>query len=213
MLLVTKNPDQDILLKPNVKYVANMHGNEAVGRELLLHLAEHLLSNYGTDPYITYLLDNTRIHLMPSMNPDGFEDSREGECVGSGGRYNSRGYDLNRNFPDVLTNTQKGDVQPETQAIIQWLDNISFVLSANLHGGALVASYPYDNAPNSVYKSQSHYSQTPDDDLFRHLAQTYSFAHGSMYLGKPCPDGTPGFSNGTTNGAQWYPLAGMCVSE
>lgn len=209
VLLVTKNPDQDILLKPNVKYVANMHGNEAVGRELLLHLAEHLLSNYGTDAYITYLLDNTRIHLMPSMNPDGFEDSREGECSGAHGRYNSRGHDLNRNFPDVLTNNQKGDIQPETQAIIDWLENISFVLSANLHGGALVASYPYDNAPNSVYSSSSHYSQTPDDDLFRHLAQTYSFAHGSMFAGKPCPDGSPGFPNGTTNGAQWYPLAGL----
>lgn len=188
-----------------------MHGNEAVGRELLLHLSHHLLSNYGYDPYITYLLDNTRIHIMPSMNPDGFEESREGECTGSNGRYNARGYDLNRNFPDVFNQNAKKEIQPETKSIMDWIEQIPFVLSANLHGGALVASYPYDNSPNSLYNSfnsPSHNSPTPDDDLFRHLAQTYSFNHGTMYNGAPCPDGTPGFPNGTTNGAQWYPLAG-----
>lgn len=148
VILISKNPESEILLKPNVKYVANMHGNEAVGRELLLHLTDHLLVNYGTDPYITYLLDNTRIHLMPSMNPDGFEVATEGECAGGRGRYNSRGYDLNRNFPDYFIKNQK-QVQPETQAIREWIERIPFVLSANLHGGALVASYPFDNTPNS----------------------------------------------------------------
>lgn len=210
--MITKNPNQEILLKPNVKYIANMHGNEAVGRELLLHLAEHLVLNYGYDPYITYLLDNTRIHLMPSMNPDGFEVSTEGECTGSNGRYNARGHDLNRNFPDVFKHKADKEIQPETQAIIEWMEKVPFVLSANLHGGALVASYPYDNSPNALtfnaFNAPSHNSPTPDDDLFRHLAQTYSFNHGTMHLGAPCPDGTPGFPNGTTNGAQWYPLAG-----
>lgn len=149
VLLITKNPETEILLKPNVKYVANMHGNEAVGRELLLHLMQHLLQNYGTDAYITYLLDNTRIHLMPSMNPDGFEESTEGECQGSRGRYNARGFDLNRNFPDHFEKGHKKEIQPETKAVMEWIDKIPFVLSANLHGGALVASYAFDNSPNA----------------------------------------------------------------
>lgn len=63
-------------------------------------------------------------------------------------RYNARGFDLNRNFPDYFKQNTKRN-QPETEAVKAWLSKIQFVLSGSLHGGALVASYPYDNTPNS----------------------------------------------------------------
>lgn len=86
--------------KPEFKYVANMHGNEIVGRELLLYLIKYMCERYGTDKRVTDLMSTTRIHLLPSMNPDGYEASREGDEGGLIGRNNANNYDLNRNFPD-----------------------------------------------------------------------------------------------------------------
>ena len=75
-------------LRPMVKYVGNIHGNEAVGRELLIHLAKYLLHSYSSvssrnsDNDVKQLIDTTDIHILPSMNPDGFEQSSAMGCEG-----------------------------------------------------------------------------------------------------------------------------------
>uniref|UniRef100_A0A146MC30 Carboxypeptidase M n=2 Tax=Lygus hesperus TaxID=30085 RepID=A0A146MC30_LYGHE len=209
VMVVSASPYEHMIGKPDVKYVANMHGNEAVGRELMLHLIQYLVNNYNTDSYVKWLLDNTRIHILPSMNPDGFEVAREGQCDGGQGRYNARGFDLNRNFPDYFKQNNKRG-QPETDAVKEWTSKIQFVLSGGLHGGALVASYPFDNTPNTMFQSYggSPPSLTPDEDVFRHLALTYSNNHPEMHKGKSCKSNSPAFPEGITNGAAWYPLTG-----
>lgn len=97
---ITKNPGVHSPDKPEMKYVGNMHGNEVVGREMLLLLVRYLCENYGTDERVTRIVETVRLHVMPSMNPDGYEISKEGDVYGVKGRANAKGVDLNRNFPD-----------------------------------------------------------------------------------------------------------------
>lgn len=61
--------------------------------------------------------------------------------------------------------------EPETLAIMNWTQSIPFVLSANLHGGSLVANYPYDG--NQDMKDGKE-NLTPDNSVFVHLAHVYS---------------------------------------
>lgn len=75
---ISENVEQRSVGEPMVKYVANMHGDEAIGRQLLIYLMDYLLENYGSNPRITKLVNSTDIFLVPSMNPDGFEKSKVG---------------------------------------------------------------------------------------------------------------------------------------
>ena len=88
-----------------------------------------------------------------------------------------------RNFPDQYQPRVK-PLQRETKLVINWIRSIPFVLSANLHGGSLVANYPYDDLPDNTKTS---YSKSPDDEVFKHLALVYSNNHPQMHKPQaPC---------------------------
>jgi len=95
------------------------------------------------------------------------------------------------------------NLQTETLLVMNWIDKIPFVLSANMHGGDIVANYPYDTSK----VSGNVYSKTPDDSLFKHLAKAYADNNLQMVKGVTC-DNDPSFHKGITNGADWYSLAG-----
>lgn len=194
---ITDNPAMEEA-EPEFKYVGNMHGDEAVAVVMLLFLVDHLLTNYDSDSRITSLVDETDISIVPLMNPDGYEAIT---------RANANGVDLNRNFPQHFqdftgsifdgVSLMADGRQPETASVMEWSAGNSFVLSANLHTGALVVNYPLDFLPG-VPSGQN--AASDDDGLFIGLSLEYSTANGPMFNGA--------FPQGITNGSDWFAIMG-----
>lgn len=187
-LKITDNPDADED-EPGFKYISTMHGDEPVGTELLIRLIDHLTTGYASDTRVRQIVDQVELWVLPMMNPDGNTLSQ---------RYNAGGVDLNRDFPDQFTDpsdTTAGRAI-ETQRLMNWQFGHSTVLSANFHTGAVVVNYPFDGTQSGA----STYSTAPDDDILRDISLDYSEDNGPMYNGA--------FTQGITNGADWYNVWG-----
>lgn len=173
---ISDNPGEHELGEPEFRYTAGIHGNEALGRELLLLLMQYLCREYREgNPRVRSLVQDTRIHLVPSLNPDGYEVAAQtGSEFGNWalGLWTEEGFDIYEDFPDlnsVLWGAEErkwvpyrvpnnnlpiperylspdATVSTEVRAIISWMEKIPFVLGANLNGGERLVSYPYDMA-------------------------------------------------------------------
>ena len=169
------------------KYVANIDGNEAVGRQMLIYLAKYLALNYGKDTRITRLLNNTEIFLLPTLNPDGYETSRV-ECGDNRlGRTTANGLDLNTDFPHGFELNSTSGREPETAAAMQWIQNNPFVLSGDLHDGYISFNLPSSDRVRVVCFGElgdggcERYSTSPDDDTIKYLALAYYNNHRIMH--------------------------------
>lgn len=185
-LLVMKISDNVELdeVEPEFKYISSMHGDEITGRELTTKLIEEIGQKYGNDSEITELVNNTEIFIMPSMNPDG-SDLKQ--------RANANYYDLNRNFPDITRDTHStpNGREIEVQNVMKFQSQRKFSLSANFHGGTIVANYPWD----------SKYDLHPLDNFVKDLSLGYSELNPDMRSSSEFP-------RGITNGAAWYIVRG-----
>ncbi|MDD2228342.1 MAG: DUF2817 domain-containing protein [Candidatus Cloacimonetes bacterium] len=170
--------------EPELKYVSSMHGDEVVGYDMMIRLIELLAADYGTDPRITNIVNNTEIWICPMMNPDGYAAMQ---------RNNANNVDLNRNYPMPSGNQHPDNQswQQENVAMMNFSLAHSFNLSMNFHGGALVINYPWDYT----------HTLAPDDALLQEMSLTYSRENSNLY-------NSTDFYHGITNGADWYVITG-----
>ncbi|XP_075767180.1 adipocyte enhancer-binding protein 1 isoform X2 [Pelodiscus sinensis] len=191
---ISDKPGEHELGEPEFRYTAGLHGNEVLGRELLLLLMQFLCKEYQDgNPRVRSLVTETRIHLVPSLNPDGYEiASQAGSELGNWalGHWTEEGYDLFENFPDLASVlwaaeerkwvphrvpnhhipipehylAEDAHVAVEARAILAWMEKTPFVLGANFHGGEKLVSYPYDMArPPREGEGAAAMAQGPDD--------------------------------------------------
>lgn len=151
-LKISDNPsvDED---EPCFLVEGCIHGNEHHSLEVCLYFIRYLLENYGTDPEVTYWVDNREIWVVPLVNPDGHELNQ---------RYSANGIDLNRNFGYWwgFTASRYGTApfsEPETQAIRDLALAIRPYGSFAFHTSGRVILYPWAYISTLV---------SPDDALF-----------------------------------------------
>lgn len=182
--------------KPSFFYSSTMHGDEVSGYYMMLRLIDYLLSNQ-TNPKVQNIINNVDLWICPLENPDGTYysgDNQIGESPISI-RSNANYYDLNRSYPEIsLTSTRS--YQPEVQAMMDFASAHSFVMSANMHGGAELYNYPWDCCTTSE-------STHPDDSWFWYVGRGFAdtcHTFNSNYF--------TDMNNGVTEGADWYTVYG-----
>jgi len=180
---------------PQFMYTATMHGDEPVGFILSLRLIHYLLDNYGTDPEVTWLVDNVDIWISPNENPDGTYRDDNSSILGAS-RGNANWVDLNRNYPNPV-NDPAAEQQVETTAMIGFTDTIPFVMSANMHTGIELVNFPYDSW-------RSHQRRHPDHDWWEFVMYEYV---DTVHHYSPAGYMT-GMGDGVTHGGDWYVVYG-----
>lgn len=175
---------------PELLLTGAIHGDERPGAMLALRFAEYLVGAHAAgDERVRSLLDKVAIWIMPMVNPDG---------LAAVTRKNANDMDLNRDFPDGIIIPTLGTYaaaspmyqagrQPETRALMRWCASRRFSAALHLHTGARLVCYPYGNNAVGPF-----YSATPDDALFRSLAQSYAMANTAMN------------ASDIINGSEWY---------
>lgn len=175
--------------KPKLLYIANMHGDEVVGRELSIYHIRRLLNDYGKDQRITNLVDHAELFIIASMNPDGYELRQ---------RYNASNVDLNRDFPDFTSDnhdTAAGRAI-ETAAIMELHRKHHFISAINFHGGEVCFNLPWDTKPNT-----NRTERFGDDAVLAKMGRTYADTNPTM-------NANTSFDRGLTYGYEWYEVNG-----
>lgn len=193
---ISDNPDinED---EPQVFYNSLIHAREPEGMMAVMYFMYYLLENYGTDPEITYLVNNREFYFVPVINPDGYVYNQQISPNGGGmWRKNKRdnsndgvfqtaydGVDLNRNYgymwgyddigssSNITYEDYRGTgpfSEPEMQAIREFCNAHHFLTSNNYHSFWNVIAPPWG------YNS----TQTPDAFIFNTIIKLATQLNG-----------------------------------
>src|SRR3990172_5330227 len=195
MVKISNNPEINEN-EHEILYTALHHAREPEGMMQMIFYMYLLLENYGTDPEVTYLVDNREMYFIPVVNPDGYEYNRQTNPNGGGmWRKNRRnngggiyGVDLNRNYgpyeywnapnggssTDPSSEVYRGTApfsEPETSTIRDFLASRNLKNALNYHTYSNLLIYPYGALEH----------ETPDSLTFREFARDMTVYNGYVY--------------------------------
>lgn len=162
-----------------VLFIGTHHAREWISLEVPYLLAEHLIENYS-DPDIKNLIDNVEIWIIPLLNPDGYEYSRNAERLWRKNRHiypnliwpDCNGVDLNRNYGSSTWGTINNSAnslqcvffghewdtyvgpsafsEPETQAIRDFFQSHRIDAVLSYHSYTQLILWPWGYKPDDI---------------------------------------------------------------
>lgn len=181
--------------EPEVFFMANLHAREIITPEIIMYFMHYLLDNYGTDGYVTRLVNTRQIWLIPTSNPDGLAYVFSGTSCqnrndpmlwrknkrdnNNNGQFDPEydGVDLNRNFgyawgiddagssPNPSSNTYRGSA-PFSEPEAQVIRDF-----VNQHNFIVSLSF-HSYSQLWLYPWGFKYDHAPDHDIFLALADS-----------------------------------------
>jgi len=156
---ISDNPadDED---EPGAVFLGCHHAREWISVEVPLYIAQYLIDNYDSDKNVKHLIDNCEIWIVPVVNPDGYEYSRNVDRLWRKNRRDNSngtfGVDLNRNYgymwgrtgssPTTSAEDYRGPIafsEPETQAVRDLVRTYDFHILMSYHSFWQCIYYPW----------------------------------------------------------------------
>jgi murein tripeptide amidase MpaA len=158
-------------LKAGICINGMQHAREWISPMTCCWLMTELLENYDSNAEVANLLDDLEWHMIPVLNPDGYEHSWDDYRLWRKNRFDNGdgtfGVDLNRNWDanwggDGASGNTNSDVyygtapfsEPETRAIRDWINdhpNISAHVDVHSYSQLMLYSYGYvDGIPEGA---------------------------------------------------------------
>ncbi len=197
--------------EPEVLIMGCHHAREIMSVEIPLLFAQYLLTNYGSNPEVTALVDTREIFIVPMVNPDGhvyvqhhheapwFQWWRKNRRDNGDGTF---GVDPNRNYsykwgydnigssPVTSSWTYRGTgpfSEPETQAIRDFCQSRHIALALSYHSYGEMLLYPWGY----------YHGYTTQHELCKALGDTLTDFNG--YAPGNVATGVIYLTNGTTD--------------
>jgi len=146
--------------KPAMLFTGSIHAREWIGHELALKFIEYVALNQDVDPELQQSLERSSLYMVPCLNPDGYEYSREHFSFWRKNRRVNHdgtiGVDLNRNFSigfvknsNTSSNVYGGEEpfsEAETRAIKEFVDahpNITIAFDYHSQGNVFFPAHNF----------------------------------------------------------------------
>ncbi len=158
---ISDNAEIEEASEPAILFNGMHHAREVMGPEVIIDIIDTLTQGYNTNDQSTNWVNNNEIWVIPMFNVDGNQKVWDADSMWRKNTRGGYGVDINRNYPGSW-NTCNGSSsrqgaqdyrgpsaasEPETQAMMQFVSEITPVFDISYHSYSELVLYPYGCRP------------------------------------------------------------------